>query len=96
MSTGTFLKFSSRTKVIAKLRGGPLTTKCNLTKKPKILSISRKRNVDKFVNVYFNYKILDQTEEMKYLVIYLDIKLNFNTHVDHTVAKAITLIKYVS
>jgi hypothetical protein len=78
------------------LRGGPLTTKRNLTKKPKTLFISRKINVDKFVNIYFNYKRLDQTEEIKYLVIYLDIELNFNANIDHTVAKAITLINMLA
>ena len=29
---------------------------------------------------------------MKYLEIYLDSKFNFNAHIDHTVAKSITLI----
>ena len=39
-----------------------------------------------------NHKRLDQTEEMKYLGIYLDGKLNFNTDIDYTVAKLISLI----
>jgi len=29
---------------------------------------------------------------MKYLGIYLDSKFNFNAHIDHTVAKLITLV----
>jgi hypothetical protein len=39
-----------------------------------------------------NYKRLVQNEETKYLGIYLDNKFNFNAHIDHTVAKLITLI----
>jgi len=39
-----------------------------------------------------NYQRLDQNEEMKYLGIYLDSKLNFNAHIDHTMAKLNTLI----
>jgi hypothetical protein len=58
----------------------------------KVLFISRKRSDDREVNIYLNYKRLDQNEEMKYLGIYLDSKFNFNAHMDHTVAKSITLI----
>ena len=61
-------------------------------KKSKVLFISQKRNDDRVVNIYLNHKRLDQTEEMKYLGIYLDGKLNFNTHIDYTVAKLISLI----
>jgi hypothetical protein len=38
------------------------------------------------------YKKLEQKEEIKYLGIYLDHKFNFNAHIDHTVAKLITLV----
>jgi uncharacterized membrane protein len=48
------------------------------------------------VNIYLNYKRLDQNEEMKYLGIYLDSKFNFNAHVDHTVTKLITLINMLA
>ena len=58
--------------------------------------ISQQRNVDRNVNIYLNYKRLDQIEEMKYLGIYLDIKLNFNIHIDHTVAESITLINMLA
>jgi hypothetical protein len=61
-------------------------------KKSKILFISRKRNKERKVNIYLNYKRLEQNEEMKYLEIYLDNKFNFNAHIDHTVAKLITLV----
>jgi len=60
--------------------------------KSKVLFISRKRNDDREVDIYLNYKRLEQNEEMKYLGIYLDIKFNFNAHIDHTVAKLSTLI----
>ena len=60
--------------------------------KSKVLFISRNRNDDREVNIYWNYKRLDQNEEMKYLGIHLDSKFNFNAHIDHTVAKLITLI----
>ena len=65
-------------------------------KKPKVVFISRQRNVDRDVNSYFNYKRLDQSEEMKYLGIYLEGKPNFNAHIDHTVTKSITLISMVA
>ena len=39
-----------------------------------------------------NYKILEENEEMKYLGINFDSKFNFNAHIDHTVAKLITLV----
>ena len=61
-------------------------------KKSKVLFISQKRNDDRVVNIYLTHKRLDQTEEMKYLGIYLDGKLNFNTRIDYTVAKLISLI----
>jgi len=40
-------------------------------KKSKVLLISRKRNDNREVNIYLNYKRLDQTEKMKYLGIHL-------------------------
>jgi hypothetical protein len=49
-------------------------------KKPNVLFISRRRNDDRKVNIYLNYKRLEQHEEMKYLGIYLDSKFNFNAH----------------
>ena len=67
------------------MRDGLLTIKWNLTtKKTKVLFISRRRNDDREVNIYLNYKRLDQNEEMKYLGIYLDSEFNFNAHIDHT------------
>jgi hypothetical protein len=39
-----------------------------------------------------NYKRLEQDEEIEYLEIYLDSKFDFNAHIDHTVAKLITLV----
>jgi hypothetical protein len=65
-------------------------------KKSKVLFILRKRNDDREVNIYLNYKRLDQDEEMKYLGIYLDSKFNFNAHIDHTVGKLITLINMLA
>ena len=61
-------------------------------KKSKVLFISRKRNDDREVNIYLNFKRLDKNEEMKYLGIYFDSKFNFNAHIDYTVAKLITLV----
>jgi hypothetical protein len=43
-----------------------------------------------------NHKRLDQNEEIKYLVIYLDSRFNFNAHIDHTVAKLIMLISMLA
>jgi len=39
---------------------------------------------------------LDQIEKMKYLGIHLDNKFNFNSHIDQTVAKLITLVNMLS
>ena len=58
--------------------------------------ISRKRNDNREINIYWNYKRLNQTEEMKYVGIYFDFKFNFNAHIDHTVAKSITLVNMLS
>ena len=49
-------------------------------KKSQVLFISRKRNDEKNVSIYLNYKKLNQTKELKYLGIYLDSKFNFNAH----------------
>ena len=38
-------------------------------KKSKVLFISRKRNEDRKVNIYLNYKRLEQNGEIKYLGI---------------------------
>ena len=65
-------------------------------KKSKVLCISRERNDDMEVNTYLNYKRLDQNEEMKYLGIYPDSQFNFNTHIDHALAKSITLINMLA
>ena len=65
-------------------------------KKSMVLYISRKTNDDREVDIYLNYKRLDQIEEMKYLGIYLDSKFNFNAHIDHTVAKLITVINMLA
>jgi hypothetical protein len=67
-----------------------------MTKKSKVLFISRKRNNDREVDIYLNYKRLEQNEEMKYLGIYLDSKFNFDAHIDHTVAKLIILINMLA
>jgi hypothetical protein len=65
-------------------------------KKSKVIFISRTRNDDREVNIYLNHKRLDQNEEMKYLGVYLDSKFNFNAHIDHTVAKSISLINMLA
>jgi len=65
-------------------------------KRSNVLFISRKRNDDRKVNIYLNYKRLEQHEEMKYLGIYLDNKFNFNAHIDHTVAKLISLVNMLA
>jgi len=58
--------------------------------------MSRKRNDDREVSIYLIYKRLDQNEEIKYLGMYLDNKFNFNAHIDHTVAKLITIINILA
>jgi len=64
--------------------------------KSKVLFISREKHDTREANIYLNYKRLDQNEEIKYLGIYLDSKFNFNAHIDHTVAKLITLINMLA
>ena len=65
-------------------------------KKAKVLFITRKRNDNREVNIYLNYKRLDQTKKMKYLGIHLENKFNFNAHINQTVAKLITLVNMLS
>jgi hypothetical protein len=65
--------------------------KLEFNNKKSVLFISRKRNERK-VNIYLNYKRLEQHEEMKYLGMYLDSKFNLNAHMDHTAAQLITLV----
>ena len=65
-------------------------------KKSQVLFISRKRNDEKSVSIYLNYKKLDQTNELKYLGIYLDSKFNFNAHIDYTTDKLIKLINMLA
>jgi len=67
-----------------------------IDKKSKVLFISRKRNDDREVNIYLNYKRLDKNEEMKYLGIYFGSKFNFNAHIDYTVVKLITLVNILA
>jgi hypothetical protein len=74
------------------LRDGPLTIQYNLTtKKSKVLFISRKETTTGKL-IFISIKKPDQHEGRKYLGIYLDSKFKFNAHIDHTVAKLITLI----
>jgi len=60
------------------------------------LFISKKRNDDKEVNIYLNYKRLDKNEEMKYLGIYFDRKFNSNAYIDYIVAKLIKLVNMLA
>ena len=63
-------------------------------KKSQVLFISRKRNDEKNVSIYLNYKKLDQTKELKYLEIYS--KFNFNAHIDYTTDKLIKLVNMLA
>jgi type IV secretory pathway VirD2 relaxase len=65
-------------------------------KKSKVLLIPRKSIQDREVNIYLNYKRLNQNEETKYSGTYLQSKFKFNAHLDHTVAKLITLINMLA
>ena len=65
-------------------------------KKSQVLLVSRKRNDEKKVSIYLNYKKLDQTNELKYLGIYIDSKFSFNAHIDHTTDKVIKLINMLA
>jgi hypothetical protein len=57
-----------------------------------VLFISRKKNDDRKVSIYFNYKRLGEHERMIYLGIYVNSKYNFNAYIDRTVAKLIALV----
>jgi len=46
--------------------------------------------------IFISIKKPDQHEERKYLGIYLDSKFNFNAHINHIVAKLITLINMLA
>ena len=58
--------------------------------------MSRKRYNGKEVNIYWNYRKMDQCEEMKYLGIYFDSKFNFNAYIDYTVTKLIYFINMIA
>jgi hypothetical protein len=52
----------------------------------------RKRRENTDVSIYLNNKLLDQVNNIKYLGIIIDSKLNFREHIIHTSRKCSTLI----
>jgi len=50
--------------------------------KSKAMLITRKKNTES-VNIYINNRRLDILKEMKYLGIYFDNRLTFNTHIKY-------------
>lgn len=64
--------------------------------KSMTMLITRKIRNEGEINIYLNGNSLNQVSEIKYLGIYFDDRLNFNSHVKHTTEKAIKLIHTLS
>jgi hypothetical protein len=59
--------------------------------KSKTKLIARKGNREE-INIYLNNMRLEQVQEMKYLGIYFDCRLNFHKHVEHIAEKCRKMI----
>jgi hypothetical protein len=59
--------------------------------KSKAMLITRKRNTES-INMYINNRRLEIVKEMKYLEIYFDNRLTFNTHMKYLAEKSTKLI----
>jgi ribonuclease HI len=61
--------------------------------KSKTMLISRKRKSNReSINIYLNNRRLEQVKETKYLGIYFDDRLKFNTHIENTIDKSRKMI----
>ena len=61
--------------------------------KSKVIVVTRKkRRENTYVSIYLNNKPLEQVNNIKYLGIIIDSKLNFREHIIHTSSKCSTLI----
>ena len=61
--------------------------------KSKVMLVSRrKRKEKKEVEIYLNYKILEQVNKIKYLGIIFDSELLFREHINYMVEKCVKLI----
>jgi hypothetical protein len=60
-------------------------TKC------KAMLITRKRNIES-INIYINNRTLEIVKQIKYLGIYFDNRLTFNTHITHLAENSTKLI----
>ena len=59
--------------------------------KSKVMLITRKRNIES-INIYINNRMLEIVKEMKYLGIYFDNRLTFNTHIKYLAENSTKLI----
>jgi hypothetical protein len=59
--------------------------------KSKVMLITRKRNTES-INIYINNRRLEIVKEMKYLGIYFDNRLTFNTHIKYLAENSTKLI----
>ena len=82
-----------------KIANGPLNGKCNLTLIPikKQVIFSRKSDSANVSDlpIKFNNNSIAKCPSQKHLVIVLDSKLNFNSHVHEQILKCIKLIEFV-
>ena len=60
--------------------------------KSKAMLVTRKKGKNKEVSIYLNNKPLEQVNNIKYLGIILDSKLNFREHIMHITGKLNKLI----
>ena len=59
--------------------------------KSKTMLIASKRNSED-INIYLNKRRLEQVQEMKFLGIYFDNRLNFHKHIEHIAEKSRKMI----
>lgn len=65
--------------------------------KSKAMIITRKRTINENgIKIYLNNKILEETQEIKYLGIFLDSKFTFKKHISYTTEKCLKLINILA
>jgi hypothetical protein len=68
----------------------------NDDKSSAMLVSRRKRKERKDINIFLNFKLLKQVEQMKYLGIIMDSKFKFSEHITYAAAKSTKLIYSIS
>ena len=70
--------------------------KYNEQKSKVLLITKRRRKIDTRLNIFLNYKLIEQVTTMKYLGIVMDEKFNFNAHIQQLADRSTRLINALS